>query len=294
MKRLWRILKRTVTEFFEDDAMRLSAALAYYSVFSLAPLLLICVAVAGAVFGEDAVRGQLDDQLTSAVGEQGAHAVREMLANAHRPAAGIWASIIGGTVLLFGAGGVFGQLQDALNVVWGVKAKKGLRLWDLARDRFLSFTMVLGAGFLLLISMVLSVAFHVANRWVERIAKLPPEVWSTMTGVAGFLLVALLFAAIFKILPDVEVKWRHVWMGALLTALLFSIGQSLISWYLGREAIASSYGTAGSLALVLLWVHYSAIILLFGAEFTQVWAVEHGEEIRPVRNAERKTRTDGQ
>ena len=285
MQSYWKTLKRTVTEFVEDNVLRLSAALAYYSVFSLAPLLVICVAVAGAFLGEEAVRGELSDQLKSSLGASGAFAVQEMVAQARKPEANVWVSIGGFAMLFVGASGLFGQLQDALNTVWGVKQKPGRGVAGILKDRFLSFLMVLGTGFLLLISMVLSAVLQAMGKWVGEMADLPPEMWAVASELASFAVVVLLFAAIFKVLPDVQVRWEHVWIGAIFTAALFVAGKSAIAWYLGREATASSYGTAGSLALVLLWVYYSSIILLFGAEFTQVWAKRQGEEIRPDRDA---------
>lgn len=287
MQFYWKTLKQTVTEFFEDDALRLSAALAYYSVFSLAPLLVICVAIAGAFFGEEAVRGQLDDQLKSSLGASGAFAVQDMVANARKPETNVWVSLGGIVMLIVGAGGLFGQLQDALNTLWGVKRKSGRGIIGLVKDRFLSFTMVLGTGFLLLTSMVLSAVLHSMSKWVENIASLPPKVWEAASSILSLGIIVILFGAIFKVLPDARVRWRHVWVGAIFTSILFVAGKAGIGWYLGREATASSYGTTGSLALVLLWVYYSSIILLFGAEFTQVWTNSHGEEIEPDSDAER-------
>lgn len=283
----WQTLKQTATEFLDDKALRLSAALAYYSVFSLAPLLLIAIALAGAVFGETAVRGQLDDQLKGSLGATGALAVQDMVAHARKPEHNALMSVAGVVMLLFGAGGVFGQLKDALNAVWGVETKPGRGLKGLLKDRFLSFSMVLGTGFLLLTSMILTAALQATSTWVGNIAHLPTELWTAVSAVGSFALVSLLFAAIFKVLPDAKVQWRHVWVGAVFTAALFVAGKVAIAWYLGRESTSSSYGTAGSLALVLLWVYYSAIILLFGAEFTQVWANSQGGEIEPDADAEK-------
>jgi len=288
MQSYWKTLKQTVAEFFEDQALRLSAALAYYSVFSLAPLLVISVAMAGIFFGEEAVRGQLDDQLKSSLGPSGAFAVQGMVANARKPDTNVWVSVAGIVMLVVGAGGVFGQLQDALNTVWGVRPKPGRGIMGLLKDRFLSFSMVLGTGFLLLTSMILSALLQAVSRWVGSIASLPPQVWATVTSVVSFGVIVLLFAAIFKVLPDARVRWRHVWVGAIFTAALFVAGKVGIGWYLGREATASTYGTAGSLALVLLWIYYSSIILLFGAEFTQVWANNQGEGIEPDEDAQRE------
>ncbi|WP_367873747.1 YihY/virulence factor BrkB family protein [Luteolibacter sp. Populi] len=285
-KLAWNVLKQTLREFHEDDAFTLSASLAYYAAFSLAPLLLISIAVAGTVFGEDAVRGQLDDEMRASLGASGALAVQDMVAHAYKTDGNIWASIAGIAMLLIGAGGFYGQLQMALDRVWGVKPKSGSGILAELKSRFVSFTMVLGTGFLLLTSMILSAVLAALGKYADTILQLPAALWNTINGIASFAVIALLFAAIFKVLPDVRVKWHHVRFAAIFTALLFTLGKMLIGWYLGREATNSSYGTAGSLALVLIWLYYSSIILLFGAEFTQVWAERHGEKIQPTEDAE--------
>lgn len=285
MKFYWLTLKQTVDEFIDDDALRHSAALSYYSVFSLAPLLVICIAIAGAVLGEEAVRGQLDHQLKNSLGASGAFAVQDMVANARKPETNFWVSMAGIVMLLIGAGGLFGQLQASLNAIWGVKSKPGRGLGGMIRNRFLSFSMVLGTGFMLLISMILSVILQAMSKWIGNLGPIPPQVWDALSAGVSFGVITVLFAAIFKILPDARVRWAHVWLGALVTAALFVVGKTGIAWYLGREATSSSYGAAGSLALVLLWVYYSSIILLFGAEFTQVWAKRKGHQIEPSKNA---------
>jgi membrane protein len=281
----WGVLRQTAKEFIDDNALRLSAALAYYSVFSLAPLLIITMAVAGTLFGEEAAQGRLDDQLRQGLGASGAFAIQDM-AHARKPGENLLAGIVGVMMLLFGAGGVFGQLQDALNTIWGVKSKSGRGLMGLIKDRFLSFTMVLGTAFLLLTSMVLTAALEAMSKRAETIVHLPAQVWAVIGVAVSFGVITLLFAAIFQILPDAQVKWRHVWVGAIFTAALFVAGKFAIGWYVGREATASAYGSAGALALVLLWVYYSAMILLFGAEFTQVWANRQGAAIQPDADAE--------
>jgi membrane protein len=281
----WKILRQTAREFLEDQALRLSAALSYYAAFSLAPLLLIAIAVAGWVFGDEAVRGQVNEHLRGSLGETGATALQDMIAHARKPEKNLVASIAGVAMLLFGAGGVFGQLQEALNTVWGVKRRSGRGLKGLLKDRFLSFAMVLGTGFLLLTSMIISAVLQGLSEYVGTILSLPPVVWSIISGAVSFLVIAALFAAIFKLLPDVRIAWKDVFLGAIFTATLFTIGKFVLGWYLGREATASAYGAAGALALVLLWVYYSSIILLFGAEFTQVAAVHRGNAILPDRDA---------
>lgn len=285
MIRYWKILRQTATEFMDDGALRLSAALSYYATFSLAPLLLIAIAVAGLVLGDEAVRGQLDDQLRGSLGKAGATALQDMIAHARRPEKNVVASVVGVAMLLFGAGGVFGQLQDALNTVWGVKRRSGGGLKGMLKDRFLSFAMVLGTGFLLLTSMIASAILQGLSDYVGSILSLPPAVWAVISAVVSFLIIAALFAAIFKLLPDVKIAWNDVSIGAVFTAALFTIGKFVMGWYLGREATASAYGATGALAIVLLWVYYSSIILLFGAEFTQVAALQRGRSLVPDRDA---------
>jgi len=227
----------------------------------------------------------VDDQLRGSLGNAGATALQDMIAHARKPEKNVVASILGVAMLLFGAGGVFGQLQDALNTVWGVKRRSGRGLKGILKDRFLSFAMVLGTGFLLLTSMVVSAVLQGLSEYMGSILSLPPALWAGVSAVVSFVVIAALFAAIFKLLPDVQIEWRDVFSGALFTAALFTIGKFALAWYLGREATASAYGATGALAIVLLWVYYSSIILLFGAEFTQVAAVQRGGAIRPDRDA---------
>jgi membrane protein len=284
---LLRAFKESLSEFFGDKALRLSAALAYYSVFSLAPLLLIALSIAGLFYDDKAATGVLDDQLRSIMGKNAAAAVQEMVMHSRKPTENVFASVAGIAVLIIGAGGVFGQLQEALNTVWGIESRPGRGIKGMIKDRFLSFSMVLGTGFLLLTSLILTTLLQAANDTISNLLPIAPIIWQTIGSVGSFLLVAALFAAIFKVLPDVEIQWRDVWIGALVTAGLFTIGKFALSWYLGREATSSSYGSAGSLVLILLWVYYSAIILLFGAEFTQVHARLLGRDLQPSKGARR-------
>jgi membrane protein len=287
MKELWDILRQTGKEFFDDKVPRLSAALAYYSIFSLAPLLLIAVSIAGVFFGDDAASGVLDDQLKSSMGDSAAKTVQEMLANTRKPSDNLLATLAGLVLLIIGAGGVFGQLQAALNTVWGIEPPKGRGLKGIIKDRFLSFSMVLGIGFLLLTSLALSAFLQGASDLVARILPLHPIFWNVLSATLSFAVVTTLFAAILKILPDAEIGWRDVFEGALFTSILFTIGKFALGWYLGREATSSSYGSAGSLVLILLWVYYSSTILLVGAEFTQVRANMRGRRISPSTGAVR-------
>ncbi len=266
------MLREAVGDFFEDKIPQQGAALAFYSLLSIAPLLMIAIAIAALVFGEDAARGELDTQIRDMVGDQGAQAIQTILKHAHRPAAGTWATVIGIATLLFGASGVFGQLQDTMNTVWDVPPKPSSGIWDMVRSRFLSFAMVLVIGFLLLASLVLSAAISAAGKYLQEY--LPgSEAWlQTGNTLASLLIITVLFALIFKVLPDAKVAWRDVWLGALLTSMLFTVGKLLIGLYLGRSGLASAYGTAGSLVILIVWVYYSSQILFFGAELTHVHA----------------------
>jgi membrane protein len=291
-KNLFAVLKETASEFGEDKAPRLSAALAYYTVFSLAPLLVITIAIAGLVFGAQAAQDALDEQIRGLVGQEGADLIQTMVENARQPREGIKATVIGVVTLLFGALGAFGQLQDALNTIWEVAPKPGRGLIGILKDRLAPAGLVLGVGFLLLVSLVLSAGLAAASGlwsgYLENLAVLGQVV----NFLVSFLVITLLFAMIFKFLPDAKIAWRDVWIGAALTSLLFTIGKTLIGLYLGSGSVASAYGAAGSLIILLLWVYYSAMILFFGAEFTQVYANRFGSKVQPAENAVRVTEAD--
>jgi membrane protein len=227
----------------------------------------------------------LDEQIQGLVGREGADMIQELIQNTGRPADNLIASIVGLVTLLLGAGGVFGQLQEALNTVWGVQPKPGRGILGTIKDRFLSFTMVLGVGFLLLVSLIVSAFVTAVGAYVQRLFPGTDFVLQAINFLISFGVVTLLFALIFKILPDAKIQWQDVWIGAAFTSLLFSIGKTLIGLYLGNSGVLSTYGAAGSLIVILLWVFYSAQILLFGAEFTQVYAQRYGSHIRPDANA---------
>lgn len=286
MKVILDLLKETFSEWSKDKASRLAAALAYYTTFSLAPLLIIVIAIAGAVFGEEAARGEIVGQIQGLVGRDGAEFIETAIENANKPTTGRFASIVSVVVLLFGASGVFAELQDALNTVWEVQAKPERGLINVIRNRFLSFTMVLGVGFLLLVSLVTSAALAATVNFFGHL--LPPGldfVWQLVNFIFAFIVSTVLFGLIYKVLPDVKIGWSDVWIGAALTSVLFSIGRYLLGQYLGNSSFGSTYGAAGSLVVVLAWVYYAAQILFFGAEFTQVYARKYGSQIVPDRNA---------
>ena len=274
-KEAWRLLKQAAYSWIGDYAPSMGAALAYYTLFSIAPLLIIVIAVAGFVFGDEAARGALFGELRTLTGDEGAKAVESLVAAADRPRQGALATAIGVGVLAIGATTVFGELQNALDRIWRAPAREEASgWWNLVRTRLLSFGMVLGIAFLLMVSLVLSAALAALGRlWAF-------PGWEALSAAldvaASFALVTLLFALIYKFIPRVHVAWRDVWTGAAVTAVLFALGKFLIGLYIGRSAVASTFGAAGSLVVLMVWVYYSAQIFLFGAEFTWVYAHAHG------------------
>jgi membrane protein len=285
LKTIWELLKETFSDWSEDKASRLAASLAYYTIFSIAPLIIIVIAVAGLVFGREAVQGQIEGQLQGLVGEDGAGLIQEMVQGASNESTSVIATIIGVATLLFGATGVFGQLQDALNTIWEVEPKPGRGIMGIIKDRFISFSMILGVGFLLLVSLVLSAGLAALNEFMSGMFDSMAYMGEVINFVISFGVITLLFAMIYKILPDVEIAWSDVWIGAAVTALLFTLGKFLIGLYLGHSAVASSFGAAGALVVVLIWLYYSAQILFLGAEFTQVYAKRFGSQIKPAKDA---------
>ena len=282
---MFKLIRNTIHEWQEDRAPRLAAALAYYTTFSLAPVLILIIAIAGLVGGQQAAQSQVMAQIQDLLGPQGSTFVQGMIQSASQPATGIAATLIGAATLLFGALGVFGELQNSLNMIWDVKPKPARNLWDGIKrfflGRLLSFTMVLGIGFLLLASLVLSAALSALGQFVS--ATLPlANLWLQLINFfSSFLVITLLFAMIFKFLPEADIAWKDVWLGAAVTSALFTLGKFLIGLYLGRSRVGSIFGAAGSLAILLIWIYYSAQILFFGAEFTQVYANLYGSKIVP-------------
>lgn len=283
------LLKLTYQGWKEDKASRLAAALAYYTIFSLAPMLVIVIAVAGLIWQRDAVQSSVMNQIGGLVGSQGAEFVSGLLEGASNPKEGIAATLIGIITLLFGALGVFNALHDALNTIWEVKEEETKGFWNSIKNvilsRFLSFTMILGIGFMLLVSLVISTGISALGEWIGGLLPFQELILQIINLVISIGVITVFFALIFKVLPDAEIAWRDVWIGAFFTAILFSIGKTLIGLYLGSSAVASSFGAAGSLVLLLLWIYYSAQILFFGAEFTQVYANQLGSRIVPEGQA---------
>jgi membrane protein len=273
LKQSWQLVRTSVVAWSDDYASSMGAALAFYTVFSVAPILLIAIAVAGLVFDTAAAQRAVAAELQALLGSGGAAAVKALLESAHSPSGGWVSTVIGVVTLLIGASAVFGELQDALNRIWRAPLPRPPGLLRLVRSNLLSFGMILGVGFLLIVSLVLSAAISaLGDRWGEAFGS-QPLLLEAVDFALSFGLITLSFALIYKYVPRVAVEWRDVWIGAAVTALLFTIGKSLIGVYLGRSGIASAFGAAGSLIVLLLWVYYSAQIFLLGAEFT--WAFAH-------------------
>jgi membrane protein len=272
------VLKEAVQGFFADKGLRLAAALAYYTLFSLAPFLLIIIGVAGLVFGAHAVQTAVVAQAGSLIGPAAAEQIQTILTAAQERKTGIVATIVGVLTLVLGATGLVGQLKDALNTVWNVKApKRGF--FGLVRTRLLSLAMVVGVAFLLLVSLLVSAVLAALDAWSSGFLALPPVVLQVISFVVSVAVFTLLFAASFKFLPDARVQWRHVWIGAFITAVLFGIGKEVIGLYIGNSALASTFGAAASVVVILVWVYYAAAIFLFGAELTQAYARSKGVRI---------------
>ncbi|BAZ30200.1 putative ribonuclease BN [Cylindrospermum sp. NIES-4074] len=285
LQKIWQLLQETFKEWSDDKASRLAAALAYYTIFSIAPLLIIIIAVVGSVFGEEAARGEIVRQIQGLVGRDGAEFIELAIKNASQPQTGRIASIISIFFLLLGATGVFAELQDSLNTIWEVRTKPERGALNVIRQRFLSFAMVLGIGFLLLVSLVVSAALTALITYFNNVLPGIDSIWQIINFLLSFAITTLLFALIFKVLPDAKIAWSDVLIGAVITSLLFSIGKFLLGQYLGNNSFGSAYGAAGSLVVILAWIYYAAQILFFGAEFTQVYARRYGTRIVPTHRA---------
>jgi membrane protein len=289
----WALLKKTVKEFSDDGCLTLSAALSYYTVFSIAPLLIIVIAVASLIWGQEAISGQIYAQIHDLVGAESAKTIQGMIENGYRPGRTILASLIGLATLLVGATSVFTQLQTSLNIIWNVKTKAKSGILKLVRDRLLSFGLILAVALLLMVSLVVHAALVAISSYFSQFF---PDVWEIIGRVTEIFfslsIITLLFAMIFKFLPDVKIPWRAVWLGSFVTALLFNVGKYLIGYYLGQSSAFSVYGSAAALVIIILWVNYSSLILFFGAEFTQVHTLMQGQRVKPVEYATKVKRIE--
>ena len=282
---MWKLLSATYTKWTADHAQGLGAALAFYAIFSLAPLLLIVIAIAGLVFGQEAAQGEIIGQIQGLVGEESAKAIQSMIEEARKPAAGVIATVLALVLLLLGATGVFAQLQEALNTIWRVEEKPGAGMWQAIKNRFISLLAVLGTGFLLLISLVISAGISAIGTTLEHFLPVPGLLLQLINLFVSFAIVTLLFAMIYKLLPDASIQWSDVWSGAIITSLLFTIGKFLIGFYLSKSDVGGAYGAAGALAVMLIWVYYASQIFLFGAAFTAVYAHARGSKLAPSPHA---------
>lgn len=291
MGKYFAVFKDAFREFNEDKAPRLGAALAYYTIFSIGPLFLIAVAMAGIFLGQEAARGQISGELGKIFGAQMAKSLEQMIEAAAKPRSGTLATIVGIITLFLGAAGVFGQLKDALNTIWNVEPKPAGGIRGFVMKRFLSMAMVLGIGFLLLVSLVFDAMVAAMGDYLHRF--IGGEALLHAIGfIVSFAISVVLFAAIFRMLPDLKIAWRDVWFGAIFTALLFALGKWALGLYLGKAAVGSAYGAAGSLVILLVWVYWSAQILFFGAECTQVYARSFGSlKDDPSKKPKKETRT---
>jgi membrane protein len=276
-----RLLVETYNEWSKDQAPRLGASLAYYTILSLAPLLVLLIALAGFVFGEEAARGQLFGEIRGLVGSEGAEAIQSMVNNAAKGSGGIIASILGFLTLIFGASSVAGELKASLNAIWDKPPDPEAGITTEIKQRSYALVVVLACGFLLLVSLTVSSAIAAGGRWLAGLLPLPEALLHGLNFVLSLLVITAVFAALFKFLPDVDIRWRDVFLGAAFTAILFGLGKFAIGLYLGKASFGSTYGAAGSLVIVLVWVYYSSQLLFFGAEFTQVYAQHRGSD--PMR-----------
>ena len=300
IRQVWPLLKQAMSAWSNDFAPSMGAALSYYTLFSIAPLLVIVIAIAGYFFGADAVRSVVFDQLHALMGEEGAEAVRDMLARANDTSTAGIAALVSVAGLVIGATTVFGEIQNDLDRIWRAPAlKESSGIWNLVRTRLLSFGMILGLAFLLAVSLLVSAALAMVGKWWDAWLGGWEVLAHVLDIVVNLGLLTLIFALIYKMIPRVEIGWRDVWVGAAATSILFTIGKVLIGLYLGKSDVTSSFGTAGSLAVVMIWVYYASQIFLFGAELTRVYADTHGsrqresEERRSARSKTGRRRTDG-
>jgi membrane protein len=279
---IWLLIKQSVSAFIDDEALTRGAAIAFYTVTSIGPVLFIVVAIAGLAFGEDAARGAISDELGGLMGQQGSDLLQIAIQNASRKSSGIIAAAVGIGTLVITASGVFTEMQQTLNVIWRAEPR-GTTISRLIRARAVSLGLVGALGFLLLVSLVISTLLSALSDYINAYLPSGHLILQTLTFLISFSLITLLFGAIYKVLPDKRIEWHDVLIGAFVTAFLFTVGKLLISLYIGSTAIASSYGAAGSLIVVLLWIYYSAQIFLLGAEFTKVYASHHGSHQRARR-----------
>jgi membrane protein len=281
LRAVWDLLSETFKAWRQDNAQTLGAALAFYTTFSMAPLLIIVIAIFGVILGKETVQVEILRRAQELIGAQGANAVKMMLEAAYRPGTGLPATIIGVLVILIGSTSALVMLKHALNLMWGARTNSQAPVWNIFKERLTSFVMILIIGLLLALSLLLSFVLSFLTGFVQNLVHVPASFIQMADVVFSFLLITLLFAVVYKVLPDVEIAWTDVWVGSAITAILFTLGKFLFGMYLGRSSIRSAYGAASSLAIILMWVYYSAQVFFIGAEFTQVYANRYGSRVKP-------------
>jgi membrane protein len=293
MRTAWRVFKAGFAGWWNDNLSRLGASLAYYTLFAIAPVLVVAIGVAGLAFGPDAVRGQIVHQVDDLIGLEGGRAVQALLQGASNRSAGVLATVIGSITFLLTATGAFLELQYALNTIWRVAPKASAGIREFLMQRLISFGLVVAIGFLLMVSLAVSAALAAFSGWLNASAPGMAVLWMAVNLLISIGVTTLLFALLYKVLPDVELGWSDVWIGALITSVLFAIGKTIIGLYIGRSSTASSYGAAGSVMILLLWVYYSSQVVLLGAEMTRAFTAARKGAPRPEPYAKRETRTVG-
>ena len=282
IKNIYTYLKQVFTEFVEDNILKYSASLAYYTVFSLAPVLIVIISICGVLFGKEAIQGHIYGQIKGLVGNDAAVQIQETIKNIHLTGHNIFATIISIIVLLIGATGIFGEVQDSLNKIWGLRIKTKKTWWKLIINRLLSFSLILCIGFVMMVSLLLNALVSAFGTFLARYFSEFSVILVQLTdNVLTFIVTTFLFSLMFKVLPDAKIKWKDVLIGGLITSVFFTLGKLTIGYYLGSSNIASVYGAAGSIMIIMVWVYYSSIILYLGAEFTKVYAKLHGGKIYP-------------
>lgn len=290
MRTAWRVFKAGFAGWWNDNLSRLGASLAYYTLFAIAPVLVVAIGIAGIVFGPDAVRGQIVHQVDDLIGLEGGRAVQALLQGASNHSAGVLATVIGSITFLLTATGAFLELQYALNTIWRVAPKASASIREFLMQRLISFGLVVAIGFLLMVSLAVSAALAAFGGWLNASAPGMAVIWIVVNLIISVGVTTLLFALLYKVLPDVDLGWKDVWIGALITSVLFAIGKTLIGLYIGRSSTASSYGAAGSVMILLLWVYYSSQVVLLGAEMTRAFTASRKGAPKPEPYAKREKR----
>ena len=279
---VYQYLKQVFTEFIEDNILKYSASLAYYTVFSLAPVLIVIISICGVLFGRDAIQGHIYGQIKGLVGNDAAVQIQDTIKNIHLTGHNVFATIVSVVILLIGATGIFGEVQDSLNKIWGLRVKTRKTWWKLILNRLLSFSLIISIGFVMMVSLLLNAIVSAFGNFLARyFSEFSVIVVQITDSVLTFVVTTFLFSLMFKVLPDAKIKWKDVFVGGLITSVFFTLGKLGIGYYLGRSNIASVYGAAGSIMIIMVWVYYSSIILYLGAEFTKVYAKLHGGKIYP-------------